>query len=225
MFILLSVIFFDLYSLWKAFVISINPFQVWWQQLNLISPSLSHSPAGHHFTLKEGKALATDPSRIHSCPFQLGEKKHFQGFGFRERNDIVYTANRFYSSVFLIYSASVCIFQTVLWYLHLFSQQKMITQYMYMIYNNNLGLYSFKPTRYFKPTLYYAYFLCAQTLCVNIFHLSCVYECIQIIVSRISCLGLWSESSDRCALGTSLNLSLVFQIPVIHGCGGIYPSS
>lgn len=50
----------------KAFVISINPFQVWWQQLNLISPSLSHSPAGHHLPLKEREAWAADSSRKNS---------------------------------------------------------------------------------------------------------------------------------------------------------------
>lgn len=62
MFTSLSVIIFDLCSLWKDFVISINPFQVWWQLLKMISPSLSHSLAGQH--LSKGRERPSPPNPL-----------------------------------------------------------------------------------------------------------------------------------------------------------------
>lgn len=138
--------------------------------------------------------------RIHSCPFQFGEKKKaFSRLWLQEEK-----WHCLPWKLFLYF----CVSKTLSQCLHFPNYHTMFALisateddysiHVHMIHNNNLGLYSS------KPTLHFTCFLCAQTLCVYLFHLSCVHECRQNIVLRLSCLGLWSDSLDRCTLDKSL---------------------
>lgn len=202
MLILLSVIVFDLYSLWKAFDTSINSFQVWWQQLNLISPPLSHSPAGYYLPCRRGRhGRQTLPEFIAVHP-SLEKNNVFKALVTGREMTSMSTLGTvfFYVSGFLK-TLSQCLHfpNNHMIFALIFRQQKMIIRYMYMIHNNNLDLYS-----NFKSTLYFTCFLCAQTLCVQSFIYQCVHECPQTTASRISCLGLCSDSLDRHVCDSSL---------------------
>lgn len=201
MFILLSVIFFDLDSLWESLrhinqpfsslVAAAEPDLTFSVTQPCWAPSTPEGEGGVGCRYFEKEFIA-----VHSS---LERKKAFSRLWLQEEK-----WHCLPWKLFLYF----CVSKTLSQCLHFPNYHTMFALisateddysiHVHMIHNNNLGLYSS------KPTLHFTCFLRAQTLSVYLFHLSCVHECRQNIVLRLSCLGLWSDSLDRCTRDKSL---------------------